>query len=229
MESLLIGLSRAHRGEPHTHRMRLIGIDHHPQHGEDRAGDRAQQPRSARQGRAGQLSFGGAPREGFGVLLHSSGRAQQHAVCGHAAGRGRARALRSALMGAIAGFSGVFAIWSRPSRGTCRRLKMRMGVGMAVAATTAAAFATSASAQKAPVVRPMQGLAVLHRAHKVFSAPHLHQPKVSTVLASRPLTGAQTVLPVTGRRSTDRVHWLRVLLPGRPNGRTPACNRRSSG
>jgi lipoprotein-anchoring transpeptidase ErfK/SrfK len=122
-------------------------------------------------------------------------------------------------MGAIAGFSGVFAIWSRPSRGTCRRLKMRMGVGMAVAATTAAAFATSASAQKAPVVRPMQGLVVLYRAHKVFSAPHLHQPKVSTVLASRPLTGAQTVLPVTGRRTTDRVHWLRVLLPGRPNGR----------
>jgi lipoprotein-anchoring transpeptidase ErfK/SrfK len=96
---------------------------------------------------------------------------------------------------------------------------VRMATGMAVAATTAAAFAVSASAQEAPVVRPVQELAALHRAHNVFSAPHVHQPRVSTVLASRPLTGAQTVLPVTGRRTVDRVHWLRVLLPGRPNGR----------
>jgi lipoprotein-anchoring transpeptidase ErfK/SrfK len=121
-------------------------------------------------------------------------------------------------MDAVAGFARAFATWSRPSWGACRRLKMLMGVVMAAAATTGAVSAPSASAQKAPVVRPIQELAMLHRAHKVVSSPHLYRPKVSTVQASRPLTGAQTVLPVIGRRTADRVHWLRVLLPGRPNG-----------
>lgn len=122
-------------------------------------------------------------------------------------------------MGANVSFLGAFAVRSHPSWNTCQQLKMLVGVGMVAGATTAAALAPSASAQKAPVVRPMQDLAVLQKAHKVISAPHLHQPKVSTVLASRPLTGARTVLPVIGRRTADRVHWLRVLLPGRPNGR----------
>ena len=38
--------------------------------------------------------------------------------------------------------------------------------------------------------------------------------------ASRPITGGQTVLPVIGRTTTtDGVRWLRVMVPGRPNGR----------
>jgi hypothetical protein len=40
------------------------------------------------------------------------------------------------------------------------------------------------------------------------------------VQAVRPITGEQTVLPVLGHASVDGVRWLRVMLPGRPNGRT---------
>ncbi|MGI8556774.1 MAG: L,D-transpeptidase [Solirubrobacteraceae bacterium] len=46
---------------------------------------------------------------------------------------------------------------------------------------------------------------------------------------SRPITGEQTVLPVIGRTTTaDGVHWLRVMLPGRPNGATGWITQRGT-
>ena len=60
---------------------------------------------------------------------------------------------------------------------------------------------------------------MLLTSHKVVSAPHARPSRVSTVRAWRPITGGQTVLPVIGRATTtDGVHWLRVMVPGRPNG-----------
>jgi lipoprotein-anchoring transpeptidase ErfK/SrfK len=60
---------------------------------------------------------------------------------------------------------------------------------------------------------------MLLTSHRVVSALGAHPSRVSTVRAWRPITGAQTVLPVIGRRATaDGAHWLRVRLPGRPNG-----------
>jgi hypothetical protein len=68
-------------------------------------------------------------------------------------------------------------------------------------------------------VKPKQELAMLLESHKVFSALHARR-STRTVRASRPITGGQTVLPVIGRTTTrDGVHWLRVMVPGRPNGR----------
>lgn len=44
---------------------------------------------------------------------------------------------------------------------------------------------------------------------------------MGTVSATRPITHERTTLPVLGRaRDAHGVHWLRVMLPGRPNGAT---------
>jgi lipoprotein-anchoring transpeptidase ErfK/SrfK len=75
-----------------------------------------------------------------------------------------------------------------------------------------------AGATERPAARPAQALARLLTSHKVVSAPHDDSLRIGTVGAWRPITGAQTVLPVIGRTTTDGVHWLRVRVPGRPNG-----------
>jgi lipoprotein-anchoring transpeptidase ErfK/SrfK len=65
-------------------------------------------------------------------------------------------------------------------------------------------------------VAPTQELAKLITAHEVFSVPSGRAD--SLLRASRPVTGEQTVLPVLARTNRAGVRWLRVLLPGRPNG-----------
>ena len=119
-------------------------------------------------------------------------------------------------MATIACPTGASVGQSRASRRTAR-LKVLASVVVATAATGAAA-APSASARTPPVVRPTQELAMLLKSHKVFSAPHARRSRVSTVRASRPITGAQTVLPVLGHTTSGGAHWLRVMIPGRPNG-----------
>jgi hypothetical protein len=69
------------------------------------------------------------------------------------------------------------------------------------------------------VVKPTQELVALLTAHAVVPAPDESSPSRLTVQAFRPITGEQTVLPVTGHATTaEGTHWLRVMLPGRPNG-----------
>jgi lipoprotein-anchoring transpeptidase ErfK/SrfK len=78
--------------------------------------------------------------------------------------------------------------------------------------------APSARAEKRPVVRPTQEVAMLLRSHHVVSRLPARPSQVS-IPASRPITGEQTVLPVVGRTTAPGgVHWLRVRVPGRPNG-----------
>ena len=60
---------------------------------------------------------------------------------------------------------------------------------------------------------------MLLTSHKVVSAPHARASRVGTVRASRPITGGPTVLPVIARATTGGAHWLKVRIPGRPNGR----------
>ena len=68
-------------------------------------------------------------------------------------------------------------------------------------------------------VRPVQELATLLISHRVVSTLRGRPPRTTTVRASRPITGGRTVLPVVGHSTTpDGVRWLRVLVPGRPNG-----------
>jgi len=95
-----------------------------------------------------------------------------------------------------------------------------MAIAVALAAvTTAAAPAASAAGAAPPTVRASQQLATLSSARPVRSAPRPGAAVKSVVQASRPLTGGETVLPVTGRSTSDDGRsWLRVRLPGRPNG-----------
>jgi lipoprotein-anchoring transpeptidase ErfK/SrfK len=70
-------------------------------------------------------------------------------------------------------------------------------------------------------VQAEQQLAVLLTAHSAHGAPSASSPELALVPDRRPITGEQTTLPVVGH-STDLggVSWLRVILPGRPDGST---------
>jgi lipoprotein-anchoring transpeptidase ErfK/SrfK len=57
---------------------------------------------------------------------------------------------------------------------------------------------------------------VLLRAHVVRAGPAARTAAVGAVPGRTPITGVRTVLPVL----TQRGHWLKVQLPGRPNGHT---------
>jgi lipoprotein-anchoring transpeptidase ErfK/SrfK len=78
-----------------------------------------------------------------------------------------------------------------------------------------------ASAAPAPIARPWadQTLVVLLGGHVARRAPNAGAAPIEVVAAGRPLTGVRTVLPVLGSRGRDEA-WLRVRLPGRPNGHT---------
>ena len=81
---------------------------------------------------------------------------------------------------------------------------------------------SSASAVAAP--RPFtpqgpstQAVVALMRAHMSRVAPRASARGIESVAARRPLTKARTILPVLRRGGRDD-SWLRVRLPGRPNG-----------
>jgi lipoprotein-anchoring transpeptidase ErfK/SrfK len=87
-----------------------------------------------------------------------------------------------------------------------------VAVGCALVASSAAA---------APRVATSQALVALLGDHVARAAPSARGSRIETVAARRPLTRARTVLPVLGQRSNRRAgSWLRVRLPGRPNGHT---------
>ncbi|MCA1682744.1 MAG: L,D-transpeptidase [Actinobacteria bacterium] len=86
------------------------------------------------------------------------------------------------------------------------------------AAAPGAGAATAAGASDKPAVSSTQELVALTTSHGVRSPLGAHAKKGATLSAWRPITGAQTVLPVVGRATAaDGRRWLRVLLPGRPN------------
>jgi lipoprotein-anchoring transpeptidase ErfK/SrfK len=73
----------------------------------------------------------------------------------------------------------------------------------------------------APRVPATQELVVLLTSHAAHRAPQAASPQRTLVAARRPLTGEQTTLPVIGRAvAPGGVHWLEVMLPGRPDGST---------
>jgi len=74
-----------------------------------------------------------------------------------------------------------------------------------------------------------QALVVLLGSHVVMSAPDERSSTLHVVEGRRPITVERTVLPVIGHRSgKDGVRWLRVLLPGRPNGHTGWIRKRAT-
>lgn len=69
-----------------------------------------------------------------------------------------------------------------------------------------------------PVLRSQQ-LAVLLTQHLVHRYPRAGSKVLTAIPPLTPITGESTTLPVVGRSHGRRgVHWLKVMLPGRPNG-----------
>ena len=89
--------------------------------------------------------------------------------------------------------------------------------------------AASAVARPAPTVGRTQALAVLLTSHEVVAAPGSRRPSAATVSPARPITGGQTVLPVLASAlAAGGARWLRVMLPGRPNGSTGWIEQRGT-
>jgi lipoprotein-anchoring transpeptidase ErfK/SrfK len=100
------------------------------------------------------------------------------------------------------------------------------GVAQAVPASTSAGstYAGSAFIRRAITVTQSlaaapQALVVLLGDHVARRAPSADGGRIEGVAARRPLTRGRTVLPVLGRGGPGEA-WLRVRLPGRPNGHT---------
>ena len=107
------------------------------------------------------------------------------------------------------------------------RAALLSALGALVAVTLAASLwagagATASASAAAPVVvPPTQELALLLGPHEAMSGPDARSTPIQLVNAERPLTGEQTALPVIGHATAAHgAKWLRVMLPGRPNGRT---------
>ena len=84
---------------------------------------------------------------------------------------------------------------------------------VALVALTSAGSTVSAGAAVASV-KPSQALVTLLRAHEARSGPGAGTAPLGLVSATTPITGERTTLPVLARRG----RWLKVMLPGRPNG-----------
>jgi lipoprotein-anchoring transpeptidase ErfK/SrfK len=92
---------------------------------------------------------------------------------------------------------------------------------LALALTVSLLAATPVGGAHPVVATRTQELALLHAPHAAMSKPDPHSVRLQLVDTWRPITGERTALPVLGhRRGPDGARWLRVLLPGRPNGHT---------
>ena len=110
------------------------------------------------------------------------------------------------------------------SRGLTRHLTLALAAAslFGLTAASAAGASTSASPARASTaarVQATQELAVLSSAKTAHEAPNAGSPQVAVVAPRRPITGAETTLPVLARSiAADGTWWLRVMLPGRPDG-----------
>jgi lipoprotein-anchoring transpeptidase ErfK/SrfK len=88
---------------------------------------------------------------------------------------------------------------------------------LALAIAAPSAVAAEPAASSAPSRRTVS----LARSHVAYPTPRVRAGRGRRVAALRPITRARTVLPVLGAADDAAGHhWLRVLLPGRPNGAT---------
>jgi len=100
------------------------------------------------------------------------------------------------------------------------------------AAAIAAGAALTAGASPAGAAQPpppkTQELAVLLTPHGVKATLHARGSR-ATLPAWAPVTGAPTVVPVIGHATRPGgIRWLKVMLPGRPNGSTGWITQRGT-
>jgi len=89
-------------------------------------------------------------------------------------------------------------------------------VPIAIAIGCSLAASAGIAAAPPPVGQP---LVVITRDHAARTAPSAQARRIEIVDSRRPLTRTRTVLPVLGQATASNGgSWLRVRLPGRPNG-----------
>jgi lipoprotein-anchoring transpeptidase ErfK/SrfK len=86
---------------------------------------------------------------------------------------------------------------------------------VAVGALGSGGLTSATAAEQPPAIRPLVALLDSHTARV---RPDAAAQLIETVTSRRPLTKVRTVLPVLGTAVNGA--WLRVRLPGRPNGHT---------
>lgn len=99
------------------------------------------------------------------------------------------------------------------------RLRRHVSVAAAVMLTATAGSALVAPAGAA--TPHTQALVKVVDDEVARAAPDAESRRIEKVAARRPLTGVRTVLPELSRKAgSDGREWVRVRLPGRPNGRS---------
>jgi len=102
-------------------------------------------------------------------------------------------------------------------------------IAILITGAALSASAPAGAAQALPAPRPTQELAVLLTPHAVKATLRPGASRKTTLPAYAPVTGAQTVLPVIGHATrSGGIRWLRVMLPGRPNGSTGWITQRGT-
>lgn len=107
--------------------------------------------------------------------------------------------------------------------------RLRLALATLVLSAATWTGAVTADSGKPAVVSPSQTLVALVSAHEAFSRPSIGSTSLGVVPASRPITGERTVLPVLGHATGAKgLRWLRVRLPGRPNGHSGWIKQRAT-
>jgi hypothetical protein len=102
----------------------------------------------------------------------------------------------------------------RITSGRRRRPLVPLVAALSLAGLIVAGAPAASSSRVA--VRHTQELAALRSAHRIHVAPSAKSALLGVVPAVTPITHDRTVLPVLAHHK----RWLKVRLPGRPNGRT---------
>jgi hypothetical protein len=88
-----------------------------------------------------------------------------------------------------------------------------------VCAWSGLAAVSDAAASTSTHVSATQQLTALLYEHRAYQSPRTTAPLLASIPARTPITGEQTTLPVIGHADgRGGTRWLRVMLPGRPNG-----------
>jgi len=96
-----------------------------------------------------------------------------------------------------------------------------LAVGLAAVCLLGVTAGSAVAAGMPARIQATQQLAVLSTAHGVRQEPEAGAPQTELLPARGPITGEPTTVPVIGALTgSDGVQWLRVMLPGRPNGST---------
>ena len=119
-----------------------------------------------------------------------------------------------------------------PTPTTANRIKrLAGGLTAAVLAGATAVGAAAATARHAASagVPAAQQLAILNHDTGAFVTPGPDTRRETELSDARPITGERTVLPVLASATGPHgLHWLEVLLPGRPNSHTGWIQQRAT-